>query len=88
VADLVVGKVVGNDDSWQRVFGDSEEEAGDRSGEGEHGRVELREEEDLVGQPAEVRATDTPRFILAALLANYPELLSAILKSKQFKHVF
>jgi hypothetical protein len=80
--------VISNDDSWQRVFGDSEEEAGDRSGEGEHGRVELREEEDLVGQPVEVRAAHTPRFILVALLANYPELLNAILKSKHFKHVF
>jgi hypothetical protein len=28
---------VGNDDSWQRVFGDGEEEAGDGSGEGGHG---------------------------------------------------
>jgi hypothetical protein len=70
------------------VFGDSEEEAGDRCGEGGHGRVELREEDDLVGQPAEVRATHTPGLILAALLANYPELLSAILKSKHYKHVF
>ena len=41
--------VVDNDDGGQHVFGDIEEEAGDRSGEGEHGRVELREEEDLVG---------------------------------------
>jgi hypothetical protein len=80
--------VVGNDDNLQLGFGDIEEEAGDRSGEGEHGRVEVREEEDLVGQLAEVRASHTPRFILVALLANYPELLSAILKSKHFQHVF
>jgi hypothetical protein len=70
------------------VFGDSEEEAGDRSGEGKLGRVELREEEDLVGHPYEARAAHTPWFILATLLANYPELLSAILQSKHFKHVF
>jgi hypothetical protein len=70
------------------VFRDREGEAGDRSGEGDHGHVELREEEDLVGQPAEVRAAYTPRFILVALLANYPELLSAILQFKHFKHVF
>jgi hypothetical protein len=81
-------QVVGNDECWLRVFGDSEEEAGDRSGEGEHGRVELREEEDLVGQHAQARATHTPRFILAALPANYPELLNAILQSRHFKHVF
>jgi hypothetical protein len=83
----VVTEVVGNDDSWQRVFGDSEEEAGDRSWEGEHGRVEPREEVDLVGQPAEFRAAHTPRFILVALLANYMELLNAILQSRNFKHV-
>jgi hypothetical protein len=82
-----LAQVVGDDDSWLRVFGDSEEEAGDRSGKGEHGRVEVREEEDLVGQHAEVRAAHTPRFILAALLANYPELLIAILQSRRFKHV-
>jgi hypothetical protein len=35
-------QVVGNDDSWQRVFGDNDEEVGDRSGGGEHGLVELR----------------------------------------------
>jgi hypothetical protein len=54
---------------------------------GEHGRAELREEEDLDGQLAEVRAARTPRFILAALLANYPELLSGTLQSKHLKHV-
>jgi hypothetical protein len=61
------------------VFGDSEEEAGDRSGEGEHGRVELREEEDYVGQLAEVRAAHTPMFIL---------VLNVVLQSKHLKHVF
>jgi hypothetical protein len=81
-------QVVGNDESRQRVFGDSEEEAGDRSGKGEHGHVELRAEEDLVGQHAEVRAAHTPWCIMAALIVNYLELLSAILKSKHFKHVF
>eukprot|EP00873_Tetraselmis_striata_P011878 jgi/Tetstr1/432142/TSEL_021599.t1 len=44
------------------------------------------EEADLVGQPTVVRAAHTPRFILGALLANYPELLASILESKQFKH--
>eukprot|EP00873_Tetraselmis_striata_P041695 jgi/Tetstr1/461959/TSEL_000614.t1 len=44
------------------------------------------EEADLVGQPWDVRAAHTPRFILGALLANYPELLVSILESKQFKH--
>jgi hypothetical protein len=68
------------------MFGDNEEEAGERSGEGGHGCVEFREE-DFVGQTSEVRATHTSRFVLAALLANYPDLLSAILQSKQFKHV-
>jgi hypothetical protein len=48
----------------------------------------LREEEDLVGQLAKVRAPHTHRFMLGDLLGNYPELLSAILQSKQFKHVF
>eukprot|EP00873_Tetraselmis_striata_P026745 jgi/Tetstr1/447009/TSEL_034467.t1 len=43
------------------------------------------EEADLVGQPADVRAAHTPRFILGALLANYTELLASILESKQFK---
>jgi hypothetical protein len=69
------------------VFGDCGEEAGDSNGEGGHGRVELREEEDLVGQPPEIRAPHTPRFILAGFLANYPELLSVLLQSTQFKHV-
>jgi viroplasmin and RNaseH domain-containing protein len=36
-------QVVGDDDSLQRVFRDSAEEAGDRCGKGERGRVELRE---------------------------------------------
>jgi hypothetical protein len=69
------------------VSGNNKEEADDRSGEGEHGRVEIREEEDLVGQLVEVQAAHTPRFVLATLLENYPELLSAVLKSKHFKHV-
>ena len=83
-------QAVGNDDSWQRVFGgDGEEEAGDRSVDREHRRgEELREAGDLAGHPSDVRVAHTPRFILGALLANYPELLSAILQSKQFKHVF
>jgi hypothetical protein len=63
-------KTVGNDDRWQRGFdGDGEEEAGDRSGDREHTRgVQLREAGELVGQPNDVRATHTPRFILVALL--------------------
>jgi hypothetical protein len=48
----------------------------------------LCEEEELVGQPHEVRAAHTPRFILVAFLANYPKFHCAILESKQFKHVF
>eukprot|EP00873_Tetraselmis_striata_P011625 jgi/Tetstr1/431889/TSEL_021378.t1 len=44
------------------------------------------EEADVVGQPADVRAAHTPRFILGALPANYPELLASILESKQFQH--
>jgi CRISPR/Cas system CSM-associated protein Csm2 small subunit len=83
-----VTQVVGNDNCWQRVFGNCEEETGDSSGEGGHGRVELREDEDLVGQPHEVREAQTSRFILAVLLASNPELLSALLQSMQIKHVF
>ena len=49
---------------------------------------QLREGGDLAGHPSDVRAAHTPRFILCALLAIYPELLNAILQSKQFKHVF
>jgi hypothetical protein len=64
---------------WQRVFGGGEEEAGDSSRVGGHGRVELYVAEDLIRQRAEVRAAHTPRVVLAALLANYPELVSAIL---------
>jgi hypothetical protein len=62
------------------VFGgDGEEEAGDRSGYKEQRRGEqLREAGDLAGHLSNVRAAHTPRFILAALLANYPKLLSAI----------
>jgi hypothetical protein len=47
--------VVGNDDSWQRVFGgDGEEEAGDRSGDRERIRGEqLRKAGDLAGHPSE-----------------------------------
>jgi hypothetical protein len=52
------------------MFGDCEAEVGDRSGEGEHGRVGLREGEDLVGNPDEVRAAHPPRFILVALLTT------------------
>jgi predicted ATPase len=82
-------QLVGNDNNnWQRVFGDGEEEACDSSGEGGHGRVELREEEGHVGQHAKARAANTPRFTLAAVLANCPELLNAILQSTQFQHVF
>eukprot|EP00873_Tetraselmis_striata_P003671 jgi/Tetstr1/423935/TSEL_001417.t1 len=45
------------------------------------------EEADLVGQQADLRAAHPPpRFILGAVLANYPELLASILESKQFKH--
>jgi hypothetical protein len=82
-------QAVGNDDSLQRVFGgDGEEEAGDRSVDREHKRgKELREGRDLARHPSDVGAAHTPRFILGALLANYPQLLCAILQSTQFKHV-
>jgi hypothetical protein len=82
-------RVAGNNGSWQHVFGgDSEEEAGDRSGDREHRRGEqLGETWDPTGQPCDIRAAHIPRFILASMLANYPELFSAIFKSKQFKHV-
>jgi hypothetical protein len=81
-------QAVGNDDSWQRVFGEDGEEAGDRSVDREHKRgEELREARDMVGHPSDVGAAHTPRFILGALLANYRELLRAIFQSKQFKHV-
>jgi hypothetical protein len=46
--EMWLTQVVGNDDKWQRVFGDNDEEADDRSGEREDGCVKLREEEDLV----------------------------------------
>jgi hypothetical protein len=36
-------QVVGNYGRWHCVFGGGEEHPGDRIGEGEHGRVELRE---------------------------------------------
>jgi hypothetical protein len=45
------------------------------SGGGGHGRVELREEEEFIGELAEVRVAHTLCFILAALLASYPELV-------------
>ena len=56
-------QAVGNDDSWQRVFGgDGEEEAGDRSVDREHRRgEELREAGDLAGHPSDVRVAHTPR---------------------------
>jgi hypothetical protein len=75
---------VGNDDTWQRVLGgDGEEEAGDRSGDGEYRRgEELREAGDLVGHPSHTRVAHTPRFFFVALLANNSELLSATLQSK------
>jgi hypothetical protein len=66
--------VVGNDHSWQRVLGgDGEEEAGDRSG-GRELRLgqKLRKAGDLAGHPSDARAAHTTRFILSALLANYP----------------
>eukprot|EP00873_Tetraselmis_striata_P034189 jgi/Tetstr1/454453/TSEL_041353.t1 len=56
---------------------------GDEGAEQQHGDVDAHgadgeeagivEEADLVGKPADVRAAHTPRFILGALLANYPE---------------
>jgi hypothetical protein len=64
--------VVGNYDNWQRVFGDGEEEADNHVGDSEHRRGEQSREApgDMAGQPSDVRASHTPRFILAALLAN------------------
>jgi hypothetical protein len=82
-------EVVGNDDSWQHVFGGDGEEAGDRSGDREHRRGEqLHEAGDVAGHPSDVRAAHTSRFILVALLVKHPKFLSAISQSKQFKHVF
>eukprot|EP00873_Tetraselmis_striata_P032858 jgi/Tetstr1/453122/TSEL_040145.t1 len=66
---------------------EQQQQQGDVDAYGADGEeVGIVEEADLVGQPADVRAAHTPRFILGALLANYPELLASILESKQFKH--
>eukprot|EP00873_Tetraselmis_striata_P000432 jgi/Tetstr1/420696/TSEL_011781.t1 len=66
---------------------EQQQQQGDVDAHGADGEeVGIVEEADLVGQPADVRAAHTPRFILGALLANYPELLASILESKQFKH--
>eukprot|EP00873_Tetraselmis_striata_P026643 jgi/Tetstr1/446907/TSEL_034365.t1 len=66
---------------------EQQQQQGDVDAHGADGvEVGIVEEADLVGQPADVLAAHTPRFILGALLANYPELLASILESKQFKH--
>eukprot|EP00873_Tetraselmis_striata_P024501 jgi/Tetstr1/444765/TSEL_032613.t1 len=64
-----------------------QQQQGDVDAHGAEGEeAGIVEEVDLVGQPTDVRAAHTPRFILGALLANYPELLAPILESEQFKH--
>eukprot|EP00873_Tetraselmis_striata_P041172 jgi/Tetstr1/461436/TSEL_006545.t1 len=85
VASRPVLQAAGGDDpsdgaeqQQQQADVDAHEADGEEAG--------IVEEVDLVGQPADVRAAHTPRFILGALLANYPELLASILESKQFQH--
>eukprot|EP00873_Tetraselmis_striata_P038221 jgi/Tetstr1/458485/TSEL_044891.t1 len=65
------GAPSGGDEGAEQQQQHDDVDAEHHGAEGEE--VGIVEEADLVGQPADVRAAHIPRFILGALLANYPE---------------